>query len=122
MVPEQVEENGYGIVMPDVEDLHLEEPKIVKQAGGYGVKLRAATQSVHMIRANIETEINPIVGTEQQSEDLANYLMEKAESPESEIWETNLFGKTLRELVTEQMEHKLRSVPDTLQFNPCLHC
>lgn len=82
----QVNEGGYGIVMPEVEDLRLEEPKIVKQAGGYGVKLRAAAQSIHMIRANIETEISPMVGTEQQSEDMVKYLLKEFEEDPRSIW------------------------------------
>jgi stage IV sporulation protein A len=100
-------ESGYGIVMPEVSDLHLEEPRIVKQAGGYGVHLRAAAQSIHMIRANIETEINPIVGTEQQSEDLIKYMMREFEQDPASIWQSNLFGKTLYELVNEGLHSKL---------------
>ena len=106
-----VEENGYGIVMPTVEDLRLEEPKIVKQAGGYGVKLRAAAQSIHMIRANIQTEINPIVGTEQQSEDLVRYMLREFEEDPKSIWATNLFGKSLYELVGEGLHTKLEHMP-----------
>jgi stage IV sporulation protein A len=100
-------ESGYGIVMPEVSDLHLEEPQIIKQAGGYGVHLRAAAQSIHMIRANIETEINPIVGTEQQSEDLVKYMMREFEEDPASIWQSNLFGKTLYELVNEGLHAKL---------------
>ena len=105
-------ESGYGIVMPDIEDLHLAEPEIVKQAGGYGVHLRAAAQSIHMIRANIETEINPIVGTEQQSEDLVKYMMSEFEQDPTSIWRSNLFGKTLYELVNEGLHSKLEHMPD----------
>ena len=108
----EVEETGYGIVMPDVEELHLEEPKIVKRSGGYGVKLRAAAQSIHMIRANIETEIDPVVGTEQQSEDLVKYLMREFESDPRSIWETNLFGKSLYELINEGLHSKLDHIPE----------
>jgi stage IV sporulation protein A len=109
---EQVNRKGYGIVMPDVEDLHLEEPQIVKQAGGYGVKLRAAAQSVHMIRANIETEINPMVGTEQQSEDLVRYLLKEFESDPKSIWQSNMFGKSLYELINEGLHTKLEHMPE----------
>ena len=109
---DRVNECGYGIVMPDVEDLHLEEPRIVKQAGGYGVKLRAAAQSIHMIRANIETEINPIVGTEQQSEDLVRYMLREFEEDPKSIWNSNLFGKTLHELVNEGLHTKLAHMPE----------
>ena len=106
------EENGYGIVMPDIEDLHLEEPVIVKQAGGYGVRLRAAAQSLHIIRANIETEINPMVGSEQQSEDLVKYMLKEFEEDPKSIWESNMFGKSLYELVNEGLHTKLEHMPD----------
>ncbi len=109
---EQVNETGYGIVMPDVEDLHLEEPKIVKQAGGYGVKLRAAAQSVHMIRANIEAEINPMVGTEQQSEDLVRYMLKEFEEDPKSIWASNMFGKSLYDLINEGLHTKLEHMPE----------
>ncbi len=109
---DQVNEKGYGIVMPDVEDLHLEEPQIVKQAGGYGVKLRAGAQSVHMIRANIEAEINPMVGTEQQSEDLVRYMLKEFEEDPKSIWQSNMFGKSLYELVNEGLHTKLDHMPE----------
>ncbi len=106
------EEKGYGIVMPAVEDLKLEEPKIVKQAGGYGVKLCASAQSIHMIRANIETEINPIVGTEQQSDELVKHLQREFEVDPSKIWESNMFGKSLYELVNDGLHTKLDHMPE----------
>ena len=108
----QVNEKGYGIVMPDVEDMRLEEPQIVKQAGGYGVKLRASAQSIHMIRANIEAEINPMVGTEQQSEDLVRYLLKEFEEDPKSIWGSNMFGKSLYELVNEGLHTKLDHMPE----------
>lgn len=108
----QVNEGGYGIVMPEVEDLRLEEPRIVKQAGGYGVKLRASAQSIHMIRANIETEISPMVGTEQQSEDMVKYLLREFEEDPRSIWGSNMFGKSLYELVNEGLHTKLSHMPE----------
>ena len=107
-----VGEKGYGIVMPDIGALKLEEPVIVKQAGGYGVRLRASAQSIHMIRANIETEISPIVGTEQQSEELIKYILREFEEDPSRIWESNMFGKSLYELVGEGVHSKLEHMPD----------
>lgn len=106
------EEKGYGIVMPTVEELRLEEPEIVKQSGGYGVKLSASAQSIHMIRANIETEINPIVGTEQQSADLVRYMLKEFEEDPAKIWESNVFGKSLYELVNEGLHTKLEHMPE----------
>lgn len=107
-----VESKGYGIVMPEIDDLHLEEPEIVKQAGGYGVRLRASAPSVHMIKADIETEISPMVGTEQQSEELVKYMLREFEEDPKKIWESNLFGKTLYELVNEGLHTKLGHMPE----------
>lgn len=109
---DMAEEKGYGIVMPTVEELRLQEPQIVKQSGGYGVKLSASAQSIHMIRANIETEINPIVGTEQQSEDLVKYMLREFEEEPGRIWESNVFGKSLYELVNEGLHTKLEHMPE----------
>ncbi|MBQ8174832.1 MAG: stage IV sporulation protein A [Clostridia bacterium] len=108
---EQVGKTGYGIVMPDVSELTLQEPEIIKQSGSYGVKLRASAQSIHMIRANIETEINPIVGTEQQSEELVRYMLNEFEENPQKIWESNMFGKSLYELVGEGLHTKLSNMP-----------
>lgn len=109
---ESAESIGYGIVMPEVSDLKLEEPEIVKQAGGYGVKLRASAPSIHMIKAGIETEISPVVGTEQQSEDLVKYLLSEFEEDPSKIWSSNMFGRTLYELVNDGLHAKLENMPD----------
>ena len=109
---QMAEEKGYGIVMPTISELHLEEPEIVKQSGGYGVRLSASAQSIHMIRANIETEINPIVGTEQQSEDLVKYMLKEFEEDPGKIWESNVFGKSLYELVNEGLHTKLEHMPE----------
>ena len=106
------EEKGYGIVMPDIEDMTLEEPRIVKQAGGYGVKLRAGAQSIHMIRANISAEISPMVGSEQQSEDLVKYMLREFEEDPKKIWESHMFGKSLYELVNEGLHAKLEHMPE----------
>ncbi len=108
---ERVRETGYGIVTPDVEDLKLEEPEIVRQAGGYGVKLRASAPSIHMISAQIQTEVSPIVGTEKQSEELVKYLLKEFEEDPKRIWESNIFGKNLHELVNEGLHTKLEHLP-----------
>lgn len=107
-----VRETGYGIVTPDVEDLKLEEPEIVRQVGGYGVKLRASAPSIHMIKAQIETEVSPIVGTEKQSEELVKYLLKEFEEDPKKIWQSNIFGKNLHELVNEGLHAKLGHLPE----------
>ena len=107
----EVNEFGYGIVTPDIDDLTLEEPEIVKQSGGYGVKLRASAPSIHMIKANIETEVSPIVGTEKQSEELVKFLLHEFEEDPKKIWESNMFGKSLHELVNEGLHTKLAHMP-----------
>ena len=106
------EQKGYGIVMPDIEDMTLEEPRIVKQAGGYGVKLRAGAQSIHMIRANISAEVSPMVGSEQQSEDLVKYMLREFEEDPKRIWESHMFGTSLYELVNEGLHAKLAHMPE----------
>ena len=108
---DEVNESGYGIVMPDIHDLKLEEPKMVKQAGGYGVKLRASAPSIHMIKADIEAEVSPIVGTEAQSEEMVGFLLREFETEPQKIWDTNMFGKSLYELVNEGLHEKLAHIP-----------
>lgn len=108
----QVKECGYGVVSPTTDELTLEEPKIVKQGGRYGVKLKASAPSIHMIRANIQAEVNPIVGTEKQSEELVHYLLDEFNSDPAKIWESNIFGKSLYELVNESVNNKLSKMPD----------
>lgn len=109
---EQVYQTGYGIVMPSIEELSLEPPEIIKQGGRYGVRLRASASSVHLMRADIKAEVNPIVGTEKQSEELVHYLLSEFEDDPQRIWETNIFGKSLSELVKEELSHKLSRMPE----------
>ena len=108
----QVKECGYGVVSPTTDELTLEEPKIVKQGGRYGVKLKASAPSIHMIRANIQAEVSPIVGTEKQSEELVHYLLDEFNTDPAKIWESNIFGKSLYELVNEGVNNKLAKMPD----------
>ena len=110
-----VTERGYGIVMPSMEDLCLEEPVVCKQAGGYGIKLRAKAPSIHLIQTTIETEINPIVGTEAQSEEMARHLSEAFAEDPQKLWETNLFGKSLYELIAEGLHAKISHVSEEAQ-------
>ncbi len=108
---DDVLQTGYGIVMPDVEELTLEEPQILKQNGKYGIRLKATAPSIHMMKTQIHTEITPIVGSEQQSEELVTYLLKEFEENPVKIWESNIFGKSLHSLVNEGMHNKLYRMP-----------
>ena len=108
---DEVEATGYGIVMPTIEELSLEEPEIVKQGGRYGVRLKASAPSIHLMKANITTEVSPIVGSEKQSEDLIMYLLSEFEEDPIKIWDSNIFGKSLHELVNEGLHTKLARMP-----------
>lgn len=105
-------EKGYGIVMPSPEELTLEEPKVSKQNGGFGVKVSAKADSIHMIKAGIKAELCPIVGTEEQTEEVVKYLLDEFESDPKRIWESNMFGKSLYDLVNDGMNAKLINIPD----------
>lgn len=111
----QVRETGYGVVTPTMDEMTLEEPQMVKQGSRFGVRLRASAPSLHIMRVDIETEVNPVVGTEQQSEELVKYLMSEFETDPKGIWETNMFGKSLHSLVNEGLNNKLSAMPDDTQ-------
>lgn len=106
----EVNQGGYGIVLPDVDDMTLEEPEIVKQAGSYGVKLKASAPSIHLIRASINTEINPIVGSAEQSEEIVRNMLEEFEDDPKKLWESKMFGKSLYELVNDGLHAKLEHI------------
>ncbi len=109
---EEVNRTGYGIVTPGIDDLTLDEPEIVRQPGGYGVRLKASAPSIHMIKANIQTELAPTVGTEKQSEELVEFLLREFEEDPKKIWSSNMFGKTLYELIGEGINAKLAHMPE----------
>ena len=109
---DEVEQTGYGIVIPAPESMVLEEPEIVRQGGRYGVRLRASAPSIHMIRADVKTEVAPIVGTEKQSEEMVNYLLQEFEGDTGKIWDSNIFGKSFHELVSEDLNTKLKRMPE----------
>ena len=112
---EEVKQKGYGIVTPSMEELILDEPEMMKQGSRFGVRLKAKAPSIHMIRADIETEVSPIVGSEKQSEELVNYLLSEFENDPIKIWESNIFGKNLHELVNEGLQNKLYRMPEDAQ-------
>jgi len=112
----EVRTKGYGIIAPQMDELTLDEPEIVRQGNRFGVKLRASAPSVHMIRADIETEIAPLVGSEKQSAELVNYLLAEFEDNPEKLWESQIFGKSLHELIKEGLQNKLFKMPEDAQI------
>ncbi|MBE6013418.1 stage IV sporulation protein A [Anaeropeptidivorans aminofermentans] len=112
---EEVRQKGYGIVTPALEEMKLEEPNLVKHGSKYGVKIKASAPSIHLIRADIETEISPIVGTEQQSQDLINFIMDQMEEGSDKVWEMNMFGRNMHDLVKDGLQSKLYHMPESAQ-------
>ena len=111
-----VREKGYGIVMPTADELRLEEPQIVRQGGRYSVKLRASAPSIHMIRANIETEVSPALGGEKASEEIINFLLQGFDGDVNRIWESNIFGKSLYDIAGEGLATKIKRMPAGAQM------
>lgn len=111
----QVRDTGYGIVLPVRDEIALEEPELIKHGNKFGVKVKAKSPSIHMIRANIETEIAPIVGTKEQAEDLVTYMNQSARSDDG-VWETNIFGKTIAQLVQDGIQNKIALVGEESQL------
>lgn len=109
---DDAKEFGYGLVAPRLEELELLEPEIFRQGNRFGVKLKANAPSLHLIKANLTTEVSPIIGTEKQSEELVKYLLDEFENDPSKIWESNMFGKSLHDLVNEQLQNKLNMMPE----------
>lgn len=110
-----VKQRGYGVVTPTKEEIVLEEPQIVKHGSKYGVKIKASAPSIHMIRANISTEIAPIVGEEYQAKDLMDYIEQESNQPGESMWDVNIFGKTLEQLVGDGMQTKALKMTDESQ-------
>lgn len=112
---QQMEERGYGIVEPELGSMTLETPEVFKQGNKYGIKIRAKAPTMHMIKTDITTEVSPVVGSEKQAEDLVVSLKAQMDEAPESIWETNFFGKTLYDMVAEQMESKIASVPENIR-------
>lgn len=112
---EKVQETGYGVVSPNLEEMRLEDPEIVKQGSKFGVKLKASAPSLHIMKIDVDAEVNPIVGTEQQSEELVKYLLSEFENNPQGIWDTEMFGKSLHELVNEGLTNKILAMPQNAQ-------
>lgn len=111
----EVRQVGYGVVFPDLADMTFEEPEMVRRGNQFGVRLRARAPSLHLIRADIDAEYTPLLGTERQSEDLVNYLLEKFEDDASKIWESQIFGRSLHDVLREGIRGKLARMPETAQ-------
>ncbi|WP_110953123.1 stage IV sporulation protein A [Anaerosinus massiliensis] len=113
---EQVKETGYAVVAPQIDEMVLEEPEIIRTGNKFGVRLKATAPSLHIIKTDVQAEISPILGTEKQSEELIQYLMREFEGEPERIWRTNLFGKSLNSLVREGIQNKLAGMPENAQI------
>jgi stage IV sporulation protein A len=111
-----VNEKGYGMVPPVLSEMKLEEPELIKKGGSFGVKLKASAPTLHIIRTDITTEITPLMGSEKQCEDLVRYMLEKFEENPKLIWQYDIFGKSLHDLVRENIQGKLQKIPDNVQI------
>lgn len=111
---EAVRQTGYGVIAPQKEEIRMEEPQVMKQGSRYGVKIRATSPSVHLIRADIETEIAPIVGSEQQAKDLIEYM--KQNEQEDGMWNTLIFGKSVEQMIEEGIQSRLSSIGEESQL------
>ena len=109
------EDEGYGVVLPLLDELKLEQPTLVKQGGRYGVKLKATAPSLHIIKVDVSTEFAPTVGSEKQGQDMVDYITSKYDENPEKIWEANMFGKSLKEMVDEGLADKLNGIPKDAQ-------
>jgi len=112
---EEVKTTGYGVVAPSLEDMFLEEPELIRQGSRFGVRLKAKAPSLHIIRADISTELTPIIGTEKQTQELVRYMLDEFEENPQKIWDSNIFGKSLHDLVREGIQNKLHGMPENVQ-------
>ncbi len=112
---DEVKSNGYGVVTPQLDEMILDEPELVKQGGHYGIKLKASAPSLHILRADVTTEITPLIGTEKQAEELVRYILDEFESDPKKVWSSNIFGKSLHDLVREGIQNKLYRMPENAQ-------
>jgi len=111
----EAEENGYGMVAPSAEDMTLDQPKLIKKGAGYGVNFKATAPSYHIVKVEVTGEVNPIIGTQQQGEDFVKEILEEYEARTDKVWDTNIFGKTLRELVSEGLANKIEAMPPDIR-------
>ena len=111
-----VKQTGYGIATPSLDDMKLDKPEIIKQGSRYGIKLKAMAPSIHMIRVDVESTFEPIIGSEMQSKELINYIMKDYDSNPSSIWKSEIFGRSLDVIVKEGIQAKLSMMPDNIRY------
>lgn len=107
-----VQINGYGVVNPTRDQVHIEEPVVIKNGNRYGVKIKAEATTIYMIQTNIQTEMAPIVGSEQQANDLIDYIKDNSKDSLDGLWDINIFGKTIEQIVTDGISDKIRNITD----------
>lgn len=111
----EVRETGYGMVPPQISEISFEEPELIRQGGRFGVRLRASAPSIHLIRADVETEVTPFIGAEKQGEEMVRYLLQQFEDDPSKVWESDFFGRSLADIIREGIQSKLYRIPENVQ-------
>ena len=111
-----VKRKGYGVVSPVFEEIKLEQPEVFKQGSRFGIKLKAKGESIHMIKADIETEVSPIIGNEEQSKEFIDSLIQDYDANPQKIWDLNIFGRTLQSMVSDGMQNKIYRMPEEAQM------
>ena len=111
----QVYQTGYGIVLPRMQDMKLEKPEIIKQGGRFGIKLQAKASSIHLIKVDVESSFEPIIGSEMQSKELIEHIMKNTDN-QSEIWKSEIFGRSLEDIVQESIKGKLSQLPEQSKY------
>lgn len=114
-----VKQTGYGVASPTLSDMKLDTPEIIKQGSRYGVKLRAVAPSIHMIRVDVQSTFEPIIGSEVQSKELINYLMKDYETEPQNIWKSEIFGRSLDVIVQEGIQSKISLMPENIRYKLC---
>ena len=111
-----VKQTGYGVAIPSINDLKLENPEVLKHGNRYGIKLKAVAPSIHMIRVDVESTFEPIIGSEQQSKELVNYIMKDADTDPESIWKSEIFGRSLDNIIQEGIQAKVAMMPENIRY------
>ena len=111
-----VKQTGYGVAIPSIDELKLSTPEVLKHGNRYGIKLKAVAPSIHMVRVDVESTFEPIIGSEVQSKELVNYIMKDSEKDPSSVWKSEIFGRSLDNIIQEGIQAKVAMMPDNIRY------